>query len=250
MNKTLELQKTGLEIARFMRGKYELDEVGDGKDTIRFRRSGKTILTLLIREDRYDLLLIYGKAEREKFESQHNEFSEYILSIYESSKNYHDGKWMLFPVSSSARFEELKPLIAIKKKPNRKPFPRENLVYSKCGMRCDLCVHYIGDTMSTQLQEEIRKRVSQVYYGGKETEYYACPGCGMKESGNPIPCIENDLCSQLKCANKRGLAACTDCKSYPCSNACAGYEGLEPRSISANDVTWAILSYVPYQYGN
>ena len=44
----------------------------------------------------------------------------------------------------------LKKLILIKKKPNRKPLPKDNAVYGKCGHRCDLCVHY------TESSEEFR----------------------------------------------------------------------------------------------
>ena len=38
------LQKVSGETMRFMRSKYALDEVGNGKDELKFRRSGRTIL--------------------------------------------------------------------------------------------------------------------------------------------------------------------------------------------------------------
>ena len=50
-----------------MRGKYALDEVGNGKDELKFRRGGKTILTTYIRDDRFDFLVIFGAAERGQF---------------------------------------------------------------------------------------------------------------------------------------------------------------------------------------
>ena len=62
------LQKVSEETMCFMRGKYLLDEVGNGKDELRFRRGGKTVLTLYIHDDRFEFLVIFGKAEREKFE--------------------------------------------------------------------------------------------------------------------------------------------------------------------------------------
>jgi hypothetical protein len=48
------LERVGEETMRFMRGKYLLDEGGNGADELKFRRGGKTVLTVYIREDRYD----------------------------------------------------------------------------------------------------------------------------------------------------------------------------------------------------
>ena len=42
----------------------------------------------------------------------------------------------------------------------------------------------------------------------------------------------------------------TLCSKYPCPSATSGYQELEPRNITAEDVNWAILPYVPNQYGN
>lgn len=60
---------------------------------------------------------------------------------------------MFIDVTTLEQSEEIKKLILIKKKPNRKPFSKENALYSKCGQRCDLCVHYI------HLDEELRSIV-------------------------------------------------------------------------------------------
>lgn len=49
---------------------------------------------------------------------------------------------MFIDVSTLEQLEEIKKLVLIKKKPNRKPFPKTNALYSKCGQRCDLCIHY------------------------------------------------------------------------------------------------------------
>lgn len=41
---------------------------------------------------------------------------------------------------------------------------------------------------------------------------------------------------------------CVECEKYPCEQATVGYRQLEHTNISADDVTWAILPYVPHQY--
>ncbi len=56
------------------------------------------------------------------------------------------------------------------------------------------------------------------------------------------------LCAPLICLHTKQLDACFDCEKYPCTYATVGYRKLEHRSISDDDVTWAILPYVPYQY--
>ncbi len=58
-------------------------------------------------------------------------------------------------------------------------------------------------------------------------------------------------CDQIKCARNKGVQRCTDCVDYDCGKASVGLKPIiEARSISADDVTWAILPYVDSQYGN
>lgn len=118
-----------------MRGKYRLDEIGDGKDELKFKQGTKTILTIYLHEDKYTFLVIFGKKEQEVFEIRRHEFSKYILDYYDGSKTYHDGKWMFIDVTTLEQLEEVKKLILIKKKPNRKPFPKEKAVYTMCGLK-------------------------------------------------------------------------------------------------------------------
>lgn len=240
-----EFEKVKLETVKFMRGKYKLDEVGNGKDQVKFKQSAKTIVTIEIREDKYTFLIILGKAEREKFEAVKEEFSQYIKGHYDNTKTFHDGKWMFIDVATLAVLEEIKKLILIKKKPNRKPLSKEDAVYSKCGHRCDLCIHC--EDMSEDFRAMITPHLVNVYGDGWGDR---CPGCGGQEAGKPHPCMGGDWCEELKCAKIKGLTACVDCIEYPCHKATAGYRNLEPRNISADDVTWAILPYVPFQYGN
>ncbi len=234
------LQKVSEETMCFMRGKYLLDEVGNGKDELKFRRGGKTVLTIYIHDDRFEFLVIFGKAEREKFELDHDTFPSEIRDIYDNSKTHHDGKWMWIPVADLDKLEAVKRLIMIKKKPNRKSFPKETAIYSKCGMRCDLCIHYSGDTISEVFRKELTVRLSRVYQNDDWS--MRCPGCYEKP--------EDDLCEQLKCANTKGVDKCLDCEEYHCSISPVGRSRIEAESILADDVTWAILPYVHDQYGN
>ena len=229
---------------RFMRGKYVCDEVGNGKDELKFRRGGKTILTIYIRDGRYDFLVIFGKTEREKFEALRDEFPRKIQELYDKSKTYHDGKWITVPVADLETLEAVKQLVIIKKKPNRKPFPKDQAIYGECGHRCDLCIHYTGETLGKEFMAEIRERAKRVYGMSDEDALMRCPGCHNKP--------KDDLCYQKKCAKDKRVDKCSNCKEYLfCDKAVAGKRAeITSNSILADDVTWAILPYVHGQYGN
>lgn len=47
------LEQVSHETMVFMRGKYRLDEIGDGKDELKFKQGSRTIVTIYIREDRF-----------------------------------------------------------------------------------------------------------------------------------------------------------------------------------------------------
>jgi len=210
-------KKIGGETMRFLRGKYALDEVGNGKDEVAFRDGDQTVLTIYIRKSHYDFQIGPHTVR----------------------------------VSDMESLEEAKRLILAQKEPNRRPLPKDYAVYARCGHRCDLCPHYMG--LDVALHEKLVRHCDNVYSGGKASEWPSiCPGCGEQAPGKPHPCMGGDSCWQLKCAAKKGLEKCQDCPKYTgeCSPG-VGYNcGIEPRSISAEDVTWAILPYISGQYGN
>ena len=243
MNNQTELQKVSEETMRFMRGKYILDEVAYGTDCLKFRQGKKTILSISICEDHYEFQVIFGKVEREKFEVHRSEFPQKILDIYDEAHTYHDGKWMFIRVADMETLESVKELILIKKKPNRKPFPKEQAVLSRCGMRCDLCVHYTGGTISEEFRKELKERI-RCYYNDEDNygeNMMLCSGGYKKDCGD---------CHKRKCSKEKGLDGCPDCNMFPCGDCGIVCFGIEARSTSGDDITWAVLPYVDGQYGN
>jgi hypothetical protein len=73
-----------LEIVKFMRGKYRLDEVA-GKyydiDCFKFRQGKKTIVSINFYNGHYSCQLILGKSEREKFDVHRKEFLDVMIII-------------------------------------------------------------------------------------------------------------------------------------------------------------------------
>lgn len=65
-------------------------------------------------------MIIFGKAEREKFEETRENYSESVQKIYDEAKTYHDGKWVMFEPVDTVMFSDFKKMLAIKRKPNKK----------------------------------------------------------------------------------------------------------------------------------
>lgn len=241
-----DITKLESEIVKFMRGKYRLDEVAGmfyEVPCVKFRQGKKTIVSINLHEDHYVFQIILGKAEREKFESIRHEFPIEIQELYDRERTLHDGKWLFFRVDSLESFEAVKKLILIKKKPNRKPLSKEGAVYGKCGHRCDLCVHYAGIT------DEFRDMLIphlNVVYGSDSDWSMRCTGCDTE--GCQCYGENSELCDPLRCLRQNQLNTCFECEDYPCEHATVGYSHLQHRNIGADDVTWAILPYVPHQY--
>lgn len=239
-----EFEKVGLEIVKFMRGKYKLDEVAGmfyEVPCVKFRQGKRTIVSINLYEDHYVFQIILGKAEREKFETMKHEFPVEIQELYERERTLHDGKWLFIRVDNMQTLDVVKKLILIKKKPNRKKFPKDNAVFGKCGHRCDLCVHYTG--ISEEFRNSLIPHLNAVY--GNSDCSMRCTGCDTP--GCQCYCVY-EMCEPLNCLKEKQFSRCMDCDKYPCENATVGYRQLEHRDLSADDITWAVLPYVPCQY--
>lgn len=229
------------EIMVFMRGHYRLDETGNGKDTLRFRQGGKTILTVYLRQDHLTFLVVLGQKERELFEAHREAFSPFLLAYYDVSKTHHDGKWLFIDVTTPEQLAEVKKLVLLKKKPNRKPFPTQTAVYGMCGQRCDLCIHYTG---TTDEQRALMKPYLDRMWGESDWSM-RCGGC-LSDT-----CYCHDApCPAKSCAAQKGLSGCAQCPQFPCLKATtADHRSMvHTETHLADEITWGILPYVPYQY--
>ena len=86
----------------------------------KYRRGGKTLCALYARRNCIGFMVILGKEERLKFETERGSYSEEVQSVYDESPTYHDGKWMMFEPADTSLFEDFIRLLGIKRKPNRK----------------------------------------------------------------------------------------------------------------------------------
>ena len=206
MNEKTELQKVSEEIMRFMRGKYEFDEIGNGTDELKFCDGDETIFTIYIRDEYYDFA-----------------FGQEITRV-----------------TNLDTLKKIKKSIITAKKPNRKPFPKTHIHKANCGHRCDLCVHYKGETSYTAEEKEYRIACHNAVYGNHTWEEN-CNGCHF-----PDCTVES-----ADCRKGKGIEKCWDCEKFSSCLKTAGWPPeIHTRTITADQVTWAILPYVKGQYGN
>ncbi|MCD7877912.1 MAG: DUF3788 domain-containing protein [Cloacibacillus porcorum] len=85
----------------------------------KYRRGGKTLCSLYAKEKAVGFMVIFGRTERAKFESERETFSQKTREMYDGAKTYHDGKWMMFEPADESLFPDLIRLLRIKRRPNR-----------------------------------------------------------------------------------------------------------------------------------
>lgn len=105
--------------------KYEMDRLWDKgyREWIyeyKYRRGGKTLVTLYAKEQTIGLQIIFGKDERAKVEANRGALSPAVLRAYDEAHVYHDGKWVMFFPKDDSMLEDLLKLMALKRRPNRK----------------------------------------------------------------------------------------------------------------------------------
>ena len=104
---------------------YDVDRLwnkgfGAWKIEYEYRRCVKTLCTFYAKENVANLLITYGKAEREKFETIKESVSRQLQDIYERTEALHDGKWLWIPLDNETQVEDIIKMLKIKRRPNRK----------------------------------------------------------------------------------------------------------------------------------
>lgn len=106
---------------------YEMDRLwNDGGKAwdleYKYRRGGKTLCALYAKKDCFGFMVILGKDERARFESDRESYSEAVQKVYDDARTYHDGKWIMFEPIDDSQFDDYLRLLAIKRRPNRQHY--------------------------------------------------------------------------------------------------------------------------------
>lgn len=87
-------------------------------------------------------------------------------------------------------------------------------IFSKCGMRCDLCLIYRPNVQENDRREEICKVFSKIYPDFEaDPKTIICDGCSC---GKENPVLLDPECRTRKCVIGKGLEHCGHCDAYPC----------------------------------
>ncbi|MCR9012122.1 DUF3788 domain-containing protein [Gabonibacter chumensis] len=110
------------ELCRLIEEKYETERIWNHggkawKYEYKYRKGGKTLCALYAKENNLGFMIILGKEERTKFEFDKESYSTEVQKVYEETKTYHDGKWLMFELKDTSLFPDMEKLLYIKRKP-------------------------------------------------------------------------------------------------------------------------------------
>lgn len=119
-----ELYNVWTSLCQLIEQKYNMEQLWNyggkaWKYEYKYRKGGKTLCALYTKEQTLGFMVIFGKNERARFESQREVFSNETLKIYDGATTYHDGKWIMFELKDTSLFSDMEQLLSIKRKPNR-----------------------------------------------------------------------------------------------------------------------------------
>jgi len=117
-------KKPWLEFTSFLEKNYDFTQEKKywGKNhgwLIQFRKSNRTWCALYPQKESFTVQIIFGKKEVEKFQTMRDEFSDFVLKKFDSTKQLHDGRWMFFEITDTSLVEDLKKMMMIKRKPKK-----------------------------------------------------------------------------------------------------------------------------------
>jgi hypothetical protein len=100
-----------------------------GRDSgwcLRFRRSGRALLTLLPHEGGFRVLVVVGPSVAAGVEAAvaAGDLGRPIAEAFADATAYPDGRWLWLPVDDEAAVEDVRRLVALKSPPPKRPRPR------------------------------------------------------------------------------------------------------------------------------
>jgi hypothetical protein len=84
---------------------------------IRYRKSGKTLVTLFPEKGAFTALVVLGRKEVEKAQPLLNDLSPGVRTLLENTQQLHDGRWLWIRPGCEEDIESVKTLLGTKRKP-------------------------------------------------------------------------------------------------------------------------------------
>jgi hypothetical protein len=110
-------------LTRFLKENYDIEPemIFDKKHgwDVRYRKSGKTLVTLTPEKGAVRILVVLGREESEKALSMRNELSPKMFKLIEDAKQLHDGRWLWIRLFQTGDVQDIEKLLPIKRKPKK-----------------------------------------------------------------------------------------------------------------------------------
>jgi len=87
--------------------------------TVRYRKSGKTLLSLFPEKNAFTVLVVLGKKEVVRVTEEVAHLNTYVRSLFENSEQLRDGRWLWISVKKAADIESIRSLLTAKRKPKK-----------------------------------------------------------------------------------------------------------------------------------
>jgi hypothetical protein len=84
---------------------------------VRYRKSGKTLVTLFPEEGAFTALVVLGKKEGGKAQALVDELSPDVRTLLDNAEQLHDGRWLWIRPLCTADIESVKSLLGTKRRP-------------------------------------------------------------------------------------------------------------------------------------
>ena len=112
-----------VKLRQFLKENYDIvpEMIFDKKHgwDVRYRKSGKTLVTLTPEKGAVRVLLVLGREESEKALSMRDELSSKMHKQIENTKQLHDGRWLWIRLFQAKDAEDIEKLLPIKRKPKK-----------------------------------------------------------------------------------------------------------------------------------
>ena len=110
-------------LRRFLKENYDIvpEMMFDKKHgwDVRYRKSGKTLITLTPEKGAVRILIVLGREESEKALSMQKELRPQMYRLIENTKQLHDGRWLWIRLFQTKDAEDIEKLLPIKRKPKK-----------------------------------------------------------------------------------------------------------------------------------
>jgi hypothetical protein len=84
--------------------------------SLRYKKT-RAFCTFLPEYSRLWIIIVFGSAERQKFEERRYTWRSQLIELYDESKTYPDGKFLTLPISTADDRQEVMELLAMKRPP-------------------------------------------------------------------------------------------------------------------------------------